>query len=342
MWAKERDIMKKRVLIGAILVLTFSMTAAAWDVLGSAYVMEMIRGGAGNAPGNELYGSTAPDFVNYMIGTPYYSFCYDLTHKDFMRVWHMSNNGNKSTGLQKVALGFVSHNGLWGSDYVAHVSALSGDTTKGYVIRQAIFLEQVYAAAGVWTALQLEEAPYELKLELCHNIVEYIIDVQVWERDHSIAGRVAAAAGARDSGFPALVTQAYSKLLAEYSQTTEAPLSVAAAAAWIQGYEANFQQLEVTYATLYASASNTPGVMTNLSSYLSALANRLYELQTDAAGVEQILWLAYSQLPNAIGELNATAEFVKGQLAAHHVVYGPKGIMSRTEAAMPKGVLKKY
>ena len=271
--------MKKKVLIGAILVLTFSMTAAAWDVLGSAYVMEMIRGGAGNAPGNELYGSTAPDFVNYMIGTPYYSFCYDLTHKDFMRVWHMSGNGNKSKELQKVALGFVSHNGLWGSDYVAHVSARSGDTTKGYVINQAIFLEQVYAAAGVWAALQLEEAPYQLKLELCHNIVEYIIDVQVWEQDHSIAGRVAAAAGARNSGFPALVTQAYSKLLAEYSQKTEAPLSVAAAAAWIQGYEAAFQQLEVTYATLYASASNTAGVMTNLSYYLSALANRLYGLR---------------------------------------------------------------
>jgi hypothetical protein len=333
--------MKKRVLIGAILVLTFSMTAAAWDVLGSAYVMEMIRGGAGNAPGNELYGSTAPDFVNYMIGTPYYSFCYDLTHKDFMRVWHMSNNGIKATELQKVALGFVSHNGLWGSDYIAHVSALSGDTTKGYVINQAILLEQVYAQAGVWAALGIADGPYELKLELCHNIVEYVIDIQVWLQDPTIAGRVVAAATGRDAGFPALATQAYSKLLAAYSQKTDAPLSVAAAAAWVQGYEAAFQQREVLYASLYASASDLTGVITNLSGYLSVLANTVFGLSTTPAQVQLILGLAFDVLPNAISELNGTAEFVKGQLAAHHVVYGPKGVMSRTEAALPKGIIRK-
>ncbi|HMA54566.1 MAG TPA: hypothetical protein VKT17_08880 [Acidobacteriota bacterium] len=333
--------MRNKVLIGAVLILTFSMTASAWDVLGSAYVMEMIRGGAGNAPGNELYGSTAPDFVNYMIGTPYYSFCYDLTHKDFMRAWHMSGNGIKSTELQKVALGFVSHNGLWGSDYIAHVSALSGDTTKGYVINQAIFLEQVYAQAGVWAALGIADGPYELKLELCHNIVEYIIDVQVWLHDPTIAGRVVAAASGRDSGFPALVTRAYSKLLADFSQTTEAPLSVPAAAAWIQGYEAAFQQREVLYASLYASAVDMSAVMTNLSGYLSVLANTVFGLSTTPAEVEQILGLAFTVLPNAIGELNATAEFVKGGLAAHHVVYGPKGIMSRVDADLPKGLIRK-
>jgi len=333
--------MKRKVLIGIALILSFSLAASAWDVLGSAYILERIKGGAANAAGDELYGSTAPDFVNYMLGTPFYSFCYDQTHKDFMRVWHMSNNGNKGTDLQKVALGFVSHNGLWGSDYIAHVASLE-NPSQGYVITQAIFLEQVYAGAGVWAALQLEDAPYEMKLELCHNIVEYIIDVQVWIEDPALAGRVAAAAGARDAGFPALVTQAYSKLLADFSQTTVAPMSVGAAAAFIQGYEAAFQALEITYATLYTSASNLTGLMTNLSYYLSGLANQLYQLQTTPAGVEQILWLAFQYLPNAINELKGTAEFVKGQMAAHHIVYGPKGIMSRVgEELAPQGRIKR-
>jgi len=330
--------MKKKVFIGIVLVLALSMTAAAWDVLGHAFIMEQIRGGAGNANANELYGITAPDFVNYMIGTPYYSFCYDLTHEDFMRVWHMSNNGIKSTELQKVALGFVAHNGVWGADYIAHVSALSGDTTKGYVINQAIYLEQVYAQAGVWAAMGIADGPYELKLELCHNIVEYVIDIQVWLQDHAIAGRVVAAATGRDAGFPALVTQAYSKLLAAFSQTTDGPLSVAAAAAWIQGYEAAFQQREVLYASLYAAASDFSGVIKNLGGYLYLLAKTVYGLGTTPAQVEQILELAFNVLPNAMNELEDTAEFVKGQLAAHHVVYGPKGIMSREGA--PKGSLK--
>ncbi len=339
--AKE-DNMKKRVFIGAILVLAFSTTAAAWDVLGHAYIMEQIKGGAGSANGNELYGITAPDFVNYMIGTPYYSFCYDQTHKNFMRVWHMSGNGIQSTPLQSVAMGFVAHNGVWGADYIAHVSALTGDTTKGYVINQAIYLEQIYAAAGVWDAMGIAAGPYELKLELCHNIVEFVIDIQVWIQDPTIAGRVVAAATGRDNGFPALVTKAYSKLLADYSQTTDAPLSVAAAAAWIQGYEAAFHQREVLYASLYASASDFSGVMANLSGYLSVLANTVFGLSTTAPQVQEILGLAFSQLPNAVNELNGTVDYVRGQLAAHHVVYGPKGIMSRTEAAMPKGILRKY
>lgn len=331
--------MKKKVLIGIVLILAFSMTAPAWDVLGHVYIMEQIRGGSAN--GNEMYGITSPDFVNYMIGTPYYAFCYDQTHTDFMRVWHMSGNGIQSEPLQSVALGFVAHNGLWGADYIAHVSALSGDTTKGYVINQAIYLEQVYAGAGVWTAMGIAEAPYELRLELCHNIVEYVIDMQVWLQDPAIAGRVVAAAAGRDSGFPALVTQAYSKLLAAFSQTTEAPLSVAAAAAFIQGYEAAFQQREVLYASLYASASDFPGVIANLSGYLSVLANTVYGLETVPAQVEQILGLAFSVLPNAMNELNGTVNYVRGQLAEHHVVYGPKGIMSRTETLGLKGITKR-
>ncbi len=180
--------MKKRVLIGAILVLTFSMMAAAWDVLGHAYIMEQIKGEPGQANGNELYGITAPDFVNYLIGGPYYDYLYSETHKDFMRVWYSTVGGMRGTAEKYLAFGFVAHNGDWGADYTAHVSALTtGDTTKGYVITQAIFLNQVFDTVAVdedghtvWQLLGIPAGMSDLRLELCHNIAEYVIDIQIW------------------------------------------------------------------------------------------------------------------------------------------------------------------
>jgi hypothetical protein len=182
----------------------------------------------------------------------------------------------------------------------------------------------------------IADAPYELKLELCHNIVEFIIDIQIWMHDPALAGRVMAAAAGRDAGFPGILTQAYSQLLADFSQTTGAPLSLYAAQAWIQGYEAQFQQREVLYASLYASATDLAGAITNLSAYLSVLANTLYGLETNPAGVAQILWLAFDQLPNAISELDGTAKFVRAELAKHQVFFGPRGYMD-SKARTTKG-----
>ncbi len=106
--------MKKKVLFGVVLVLTLSLTAPAWDVLGHAFIMEQIKGGPQNATGNELYGITSPDFVNYLLNTPYYDYLYKTTHTEFMRVWNMAT----TPAAQELAMGFVCHNGVWGADYI--------------------------------------------------------------------------------------------------------------------------------------------------------------------------------------------------------------------------------
>jgi len=311
-----------------VLVLSFSLTAAAWDVLGHAYIMEQIKGGAQNASGNEVYGITSPDFVNYLIGTPYYEYLYGQTHTAFMRMWRMAGSGKKGSDAQQLALGFVAHNGVWGADYIAHSSSLVGDPSMGYVVQRAMMLEQGFGAYGVWDQLGLAgDAYYPRRLELCHNIVEYIIDIKVWESDHGIAGRVIAAASGRDASIQSLVKTAFAGQLVAFSQETEEPLNQPAALAMLQTYETAFQQRVVLYASLYAAASDTQGVIHNLSGYLSALANQVFGLETEPAQVEVILGLAYGAglVPDVMLELGGTVNYVRDQLASHNIAYGPTG-----------------
>lgn len=327
--------MKKKVLCGVILVLSLTMAAAAWDVLAHALIMEQIKGGAGQANGNEIYGITSPDFVNYLYGSAYYDWLYDQTHTNFMRVWRMAGNGPKAEAERSLAMGFVAHNGLWGADYIAHSSSLTiGDPAHGYVIAKAALLEQIYAAYGVWAGIGLDAPAYlPLRLELCHNIIEYAIDIAVWQANPGLAQRVVAAAAGRDASMQQLVKTAYAGPLVAFSQRTEAPLTHAAALTMLQSYETAFQQRVILYATLYASATSLDGLLANLDGYLAGLASTIFGLTLQPGQAAQLLGLALQAgLVNDVGaELAATVGYVGGQLKAHKVVYGAPGLMAAEE-----------
>jgi hypothetical protein len=326
--------MKKKVLFGVVLVLALSLTAPAWDVLAHSYIMEQIKGGPQNTNGNEIYGITSPDFVNYLLNTPYFNYLYDETHKDFMRVWNMA----ATPAAQSLAMGFVAHNGLWGADYTAHVSSLTiGDPAHGYIINKAMLLEQQLGGMGLWLSLGIEAEPYlPLRLELCHNIVEYVVDIQVWMADPTIASRVMAAAGGRAPIMQQLVKTAFGGPLVAFSQKTEARLNHPAAMAILLPAESSFQQRVALYAGLYASATDVEGVLTNLGGYLSALASAMFGLNMPP---EQVSWLlgqvlASNLTGDAPDEIGATVGYVRGQLAAHNIVYGKGGMKPEDE---PKG-----
>jgi len=332
--------MKKKVFIGIVLVLALSMTAAAWDVLGHAFIMEQIKGGPAAANGNEVYGITAPDFVNYLIGTPYYEWLYDQTHTNFMRVWRMAGSGNKGSAEQALAMGFVAHNGVWGADRIAHSSSLTiGDPEHGYVIAKAALLEQSFTSLGIWAGMGIDgEAYLPLRLELCHNIIEYVIDIQIWAANPGLAQRVVAAAAGRDASMQKLVKTAYAGLLTAYSHQTEGPMSHPAALALLQTYESAFQQRVVLYAGLYASATDLPSLLTNLDGYLMVLANTVFELKLTPGQAGQLLGLVLDLgLTDDVGnELAATVGYVRDQLAAHNIVYGAPGHTSMMPASEPK------
>jgi len=332
--------MKKKVFIGIVLVLTFSMTAAAWDVLGHAFIMEQIKGGPAAANGNEVYGITTPDFVNYLIGTPYYEWLYEQTHTNFMRVWRMAGNGKKGSAEQALAMGFVAHNGVWGADRIAHSSSLTiGDPDHGYVIAKAAQLEQTFTGLGIWAGLGIDgEAYLPLRLELCHNIIEYVVDIKIWMTNPGLAQRVVAAAAARDASMQKLVKTAYAGPLTAYSQQTEGPMSHPAALALLQAYESAFQERVVLYAGLYASATSLESLLANLDGYLRFLASTVFKLELAEGQAGQLLGLVLQLglTDDVGGELAATVDYVRDQLAAHNVVYGAPGHANMMPASEPK------
>jgi len=314
--------MKRKAFFAVVLVLGLSMTAAAWDVLAHSFIMEQIKGGADKANGNEVYGITSPDFVNYLMGTPYFDWLYNETHKDFMRVW----NKAETPAEQSLAMGFVAHNGLWGADYVAHVSSLTlADKTKGYVIQKAEAIEALFGQLGLWAQLGIDGDAYApLRLELCHNIIEFVIDLQVWASDPTIANRVVAAAAGRDASMQQLVKTAYAGLFVAYSRKTDAPLSQPAALSILRGYELAFQERVALYGSLFASANTMDEAIVNLSGYLSALASQMFGLDIPPAQVGEILgYVLLSGVTNDVApELGATINYVHDQLIAHQIVYG--------------------
>lgn len=329
--------MKKKVLFGVILVLTLTLAAPAWDVLGHAFIMEQIKGGPQNTTGNEIYGITSPDFVNYLLNTPYYDYLYKTTHTEFMRVWNMAT----TPAAQELAMGFVAHNGVWGADYSAHYSSLIGDPTKGYIIAKAEMLEQIFGQMNVWTDLGLGGDMYlPLRLELCHNIVEYVVDIQIWMADPTIAGRVMSAAAGRAPIMQHLVKTAFGGPLVAYSQKTAERLNHPAALLILLPAETSFQQRVALYAGLYATATDLNGVLTNLDGYLRVLASQMFGLTLAPGQAAQLLGgvLQMGLTADAPYELGATVTYVQGQLAAHNIVYG-KGGMQAGEG--PKGRIGK-
>jgi hypothetical protein len=330
--------MKKQIVIGIALVLALSMTASAWDVLAHAYIMELIKGGPQNTNGNELYGMTAPDFVNYSIGTPYYEFLYDQTHTNFMRVWRMAGDGPKAAMEKSLAMGFVSHNGVWGADYVAHTSSLTLDPSLGYVIQKAMALN--YLLTDYWGLLGV---PEPLRLELCHNIIEYAIDLKVWSEDPGIAGRVMAAAAGRDPSIQQLIKTAYAGMLTQFSQKTEGPLNQPTALAMLQMLEFSFKQREVLYASLFAVDLDTS--IANLSGYIMGLANDVFGLgltADDLPLIGQILQVGLLLVnDDVMNEITHTGDFVRDNLAAHKIVYGAPGLARAETALEPKGRIGK-
>jgi hypothetical protein len=102
----------------SVLMCLFGVQGAfPWGSLTHAYITNQIVFEDGTVHDNAIYGSTAPDFANYMFGSPYQQYLMDRTHVDFLRVWKMARGGPSHIAEQAVAFGFVAHNM---EDYTAH------------------------------------------------------------------------------------------------------------------------------------------------------------------------------------------------------------------------------
>lgn len=317
--------MTKKVLIAVALVLALSATASAWESLTHAYLMERIKNGAANTNANERYGITTADFFNFLLSSPYRDFIYGQTHERAMLAWHQAGSGKKGTPQEQLAMGLVCHNGVWATDRSAHSAAFTTDPTEGYVITKAEMLEGYLAA--LWQQLGIADPAYApLRRELCHEIIEIVVDVQVWRFDKGIGARYMQSALTRDDSVQGLLAGAFAGPLAEFSLTTALPIDRPTAALVIGQAEAGFRMQMAYYASLFVPADESV-VLAGLGGYLAILAHDGFGLTIDAAAVAGLLNMVLgSGLTADIEyELTATVNSVRDQLAAHKVVYDPKG-----------------
>lgn len=252
--------------------------------------------------------------------SPYRDDLYDQTHHNAIRVWHQARNGPKYELEQALAFGFAAHNDSWGADYIAHHSGLTNGGSEGYVITKAIMLDNIIEYQGKWDDMGITDP--NLRLELCHEIVEVAVDV--WIRyllDPDIGTSVFQATQARDENMKALLQRAFAGNLVAYSHQIGIPLNQPQAAAALFGAEAYFRWIMEQYGSCFM-ASDIDSVKSHLSDYLAELAAIAYGLTIDPSTVVEFIdggmlvtWTDFYQ------ELQGTITFVQGQLAAHKVQY---------------------
>jgi hypothetical protein len=311
-------------LLALVLILGLSASQAwAWGSATHTYLDDRLnRQGPGRKNLGEIYGGIATDLFNYLFA-PYQPYLYAQAHDDFLKVWEAAGPG-KSSVKRALAYGFVSHNDLWGVDVTAHHNGLTFGQDQGYVIAKAQAMKPylIFALASMGVSL-----PDAVALDLCHNFVEYGVDVLVKNLDAQVGAKMAGAALKRNPALPALLVQAYGNDVA-------ANLGIRSqdAAKLILTAEQSFRKTKIYegQALMQDNAAAIALLAEELAEFAQAyLASFGVTLPPDV-GREQIVVLAENFIGLAIDmcqgdfaqELTATIAFVNEQLDAHGIAYG--------------------
>jgi hypothetical protein len=241
----------KKAMIGFLGVLVAGLILApsvfGWERGTHAYIAELIKRGGGPKTVEAMYGSTVPDVFNYMYTEPgyfYRAFLYDQTHFHAMKVWREANGGAE----KDAARGFVSHNNAWGADMTAHTRSLTLDPNEGYIITKAKLLNSLLMNDPGYAAL-VGSVP-DMALEICHDIVEAAGDIILKHADSTVGRRLVELARMPRPEAAELLIQAYADDLADFSQTTPAPLSRKKAEKFIRAAEAEYRNGVIAYGHL--------------------------------------------------------------------------------------------
>ena len=131
---------KIRMILGVICCLFLSMPTAAlpWNQATHAYIADRLGSTAGHDNLLEMWGSTAPDFFNYIFDPELCpGWVADQTHgmyaDTFLNVW----NAAAADADNALAYGFVTHNEPWGADHTAHDACRTCSQNDGYIIVKA-------------------------------------------------------------------------------------------------------------------------------------------------------------------------------------------------------------
>ncbi len=312
--------MKRKAAVITVMILACLMAtqvAFPWGSLTHAYITNQIVAQEAPLRGNAIYGSTAPDFPNYMLTSPYMNYLMDRTHDDFLRVWKMARGGPGFGPERAAAFGFVAHNE---EDYTAHtMSQFLPDHTQGYVIQKAAVLEQLLAQAGIWEQLNLDGDEYaELRAMLCHLAIEYAGDIYIASVDPATGQLLTSAAVGSRGTLSEVLTTAYAGGLVAASNRMAIQLNQPAAATILTEGEFGFGAIMAYYGTLCTGSPNE--VMQQISAFVAQLAD-LIGVKVSQAQVAGILTAALFVIKDDFAsEISATAQYAAGQLAQQKIV----------------------
>jgi hypothetical protein len=211
---KTQAIQKLSVTV-VVMSLFFALTmghAYGWGSATHAYIDDHLgkKGPVKNL--NEIYGAMAPDVFNFLFSNmDMMKYLYTVTHyqgvgyaDDYLNVWENSHNFlSKAT-----AFGFVSHNGNFGADLTAHHHSLLFNEDHGYVIIKA-------AELNGFLDLTQYGFSQEVVDELCHDLIEFALDIMITQKNKGLAAKLSTAAMLRTPEFPLILVKSYADGLAE-------------------------------------------------------------------------------------------------------------------------------
>jgi hypothetical protein len=316
---KTKGIKKLSVMVfGMAMFLALTMGQAyGWGSATHAYIDDHIgkKGPVRNL--NEMYGAMAPDVFNFLFSNMnMMKYLYTVTHyrlypDDYLHVWDNSHN----SFAKAVAFGFVSHNGEFGADVTAHHHSLVFNTNEGYVIIKARDLNS-------HLNLQQFGFPDEVVDELCHDLVEFALDIMITQQNKGLAAKISTSAMLRSPEFPLILAKSYAEGLAQQNFPR---INYPAAVKLILQTENEFRKSMISYGQ---------ALMHDQDTAINLIAQQLVDLAKAFLGElpapePMFLELAKTGLslsmqicaPDFYTELDKTINFVSGQLAGNGISY---------------------
>ncbi len=312
--------MKRLLLAGGTIfcaIFLFSQAAFSWGWAVHAYIDEQFETKWQIRNVNLLYGSLVPDIFNYQFDAPAL-YMHEQTHYDFMKLWEAA----RSTPGKALAFGFVSHNEQWGVDYTAHKSGITFGEAEGYVVAKAYILNGYLAPILASYGLNL---PEPVALQVCHELVEFGVDILMTHVDPTVGARITAAAMPPNPNFPMLLEKAYAEEFA-----ASFGVSNVEARKYFATSEMQFRQFMILYGQVLSipddatKAALIAGYLANIAAAFLAANGITLPPGVDTEQLAGLLQYGIGQSIEIcqldfLDEVNATSGFVAQQLAAHGI-----------------------
>lgn len=296
-----------------------------WNQATHAYIADQLGARASHENLNEMWGSVAPDFINYVFDPALCpTWISDQTHgtysETYMKVWNAAGNKFETS----LACGFLSHNQQWGADYTAHISCRTCGQADGYVIVKARqLLDAPIDPANPETTFgdafaTLGMSP-DMALLVAHVITEYAVDIRLGSEVDPLLGRkLATAARNETKRFQPLFVKAFAADYAAYCFGGDYLTAASELTAVEKGHRKDMIYLG------QAISRPEPVAVQLLAEQLVAV---LSELGFHAVPVEIITTAISSSMALCAdykAELDATAEFVGKNLKEHGIICNPE------------------